>query len=74
MIRTTQCAREMRHGRKGSADHAAPLTSMIALEKPMLEHPWPIVLVTLKGRTISPVVERFIACTRTIAKTLAKKK
>jgi DNA-binding transcriptional LysR family regulator len=36
--------------------------------------PWPIVLVTLKGRTVSPVVERFIDCTRSVAKALSKRK
>jgi DNA-binding transcriptional LysR family regulator len=36
--------------------------------------PWPIALVTLKNRTVSPVVERFIDCTRSVAKTLVRKK
>ena len=36
--------------------------------------PWPIALVTLKDRTLSPVVERFIDCTRSVAKALVKKK
>jgi DNA-binding transcriptional LysR family regulator len=26
--------------------------------------PWPVNIVTLKNRTLSPVVERFIACAR----------
>lgn len=30
--------------------------------------PWPAVLVTLKNRTLSPVVERFIACACEVAK------
>src|SRR6266566_785996 len=30
--------------------------------------PWPVVIVTLRNRTLSPVVERFIACTREVAK------
>ena len=30
--------------------------------------PWPVVLVTLKNRTLSPVVERFIACAHEVAK------
>jgi DNA-binding transcriptional LysR family regulator len=30
--------------------------------------PWPVVIVTLKNRTLSPVVERFIECTREVAK------
>ena len=36
--------------------------------------PWPIALVTLKDRTASPVVKRFIDCTRSVAKTLVSKK
>jgi DNA-binding transcriptional LysR family regulator len=36
--------------------------------------PWPIALVTLKNRTVSPVVERFIDCTRNVAKLVAGKK
>jgi DNA-binding transcriptional LysR family regulator len=30
--------------------------------------PWPVVIVTLKNRTLSPVVERFLECTREVAK------
>jgi DNA-binding transcriptional LysR family regulator len=30
--------------------------------------PWPVVIASLKYRTLSPVVERFIACTREVAK------
>jgi DNA-binding transcriptional LysR family regulator len=34
---------------------------------------WPVVLVTLKNRTLSPIVERFIACAREVARaTLAR--
>ena len=29
--------------------------------------PWPVALLTLKNRTLTPVVERFIACTREVA-------
>jgi DNA-binding transcriptional LysR family regulator len=32
---------------------------------------WPVVVVTLKERTLSPVVERFIECSREVAKSLA---
>ena len=31
--------------------------------------PWPLSILTLKNRTMSPVVERFIECAREIAKT-----
>jgi DNA-binding transcriptional LysR family regulator len=34
--------------------------------------PWLVTIVTLKNRTLSPVVERFIECARELAKTLAK--
>ena len=33
--------------------------------------PWPVTIVTLKNRTLSPVVERFIACAREVVKSFA---
>jgi DNA-binding transcriptional LysR family regulator len=33
--------------------------------------PWPVAIVTLKHRTLSPVVERFIDCARDVAKSFA---
>ena len=33
--------------------------------------PWPVVMVTLKNRTLSPIVERFIKCARGVAKSNA---
>jgi hypothetical protein len=33
--------------------------------------PWPVAIVTLKNRTLSPVVERFIACAREVTKSMA---
>jgi DNA-binding transcriptional LysR family regulator len=33
--------------------------------------PWPVAIVTLKNRTLSPVVERFIACARDVGKSFA---
>jgi len=33
--------------------------------------PWPVAIVTLKHRTLSPVVTRFIDCTREVAKSVA---
>jgi DNA-binding transcriptional LysR family regulator len=33
--------------------------------------PWPVVIVTLKDRTLSPIVERFIECAREIAQTFS---
>jgi DNA-binding transcriptional LysR family regulator len=35
--------------------------------------PWPVVIVTLKHRTLSPVVERFIACAHVVAKSFVQK-
>jgi DNA-binding transcriptional LysR family regulator len=32
---------------------------------------WPVILVTLKNRTLSPVVERFVECAREVAKAIA---
>lgn len=34
--------------------------------------PWPVVILTLKHRTLSPVVIAFIECARAVAKSLAK--
>jgi DNA-binding transcriptional LysR family regulator len=42
----------------------------LSVELPI--RPWPVVLVTLKNRTLSPVVERFIECTRSIAKSVIR--
>ncbi len=44
--------------------------SLKALPVELLSPPWPIVILTLKNRTLSPVVERFIACAREVAKSL----
>jgi len=33
--------------------------------------PWPVAVVTLKNRTLSPLVERFIDCAREVAKSFA---
>src|SRR5262245_23660739 len=42
---------------------------MLPVELPA--RPWPITIFTLKNRTLSPVAERFIACAREVAKTMA---
>ena len=45
-----------------------------ALKELMIDLPeriWPIKIATLKNRTLSPVVEHFIGCARTVAKSLA---
>ena len=36
--------------------------------------PWPVNIVTLKNRTLSPVVERFIGCAREVSKVLEKER
>jgi DNA-binding transcriptional LysR family regulator len=33
--------------------------------------PWPVAILTLKNRTLSPIVERFIECGREVAKSMA---
>jgi DNA-binding transcriptional LysR family regulator len=42
------------------------------LQVDLPNRPWPIALVTLKNRTVSPVVERFIDSTRSVAKAMAR--
>jgi DNA-binding transcriptional LysR family regulator len=32
---------------------------------------WPVLTVTLKDRTLSPIVERFLECARAVAKSTA---
>jgi hypothetical protein len=32
--------------------------------------PWPLAILTLKNRTLSPVAERFIGCAREVAKSM----
>jgi len=45
--------------------------SLKALPLKLPTRPWPVTVVTLKSRTLSPVVERFIKCAREVAKELA---
>jgi DNA-binding transcriptional LysR family regulator len=42
-----------------------------ALPLDLPARPWPVALLTLKNRTLSPVAERFIECARAVAKPLA---
>ena len=49
----------------------AQFFSLKALPVKLPYRPWPIVIATLKHRTLSPVVERFLECARQAAKTLA---
>jgi DNA-binding transcriptional LysR family regulator len=45
--------------------------SLRALPVDMQMRPWPVAIITLKNRSLSPVVERFIACAREVAKSIA---
>jgi DNA-binding transcriptional LysR family regulator len=44
---------------------------MLPIDLPI--RPWPVAIVTLKNRTLSPVVERFIECAREAAKSIASR-
>jgi DNA-binding transcriptional LysR family regulator len=47
------------------------ITSMprsVAYFKSLPVRPWPVNIVTLKNRTLSPVVERFIECAREVTR------
>jgi hypothetical protein len=47
------------------ADEAHPLKE---LRVNVPTRPWLVAILTLKNRTLSPVVQRFIACAREVAK------
>jgi DNA-binding transcriptional LysR family regulator len=49
----------------------ATFNSLNVLPVDLPVRPWPVNIVTLKNRTLSPVVERFIECTREVARPLA---
>jgi len=40
----------------------------LPIEMPM--PPWPVAIVMLKNRTLSPVVERFVECAREVVKSI----
>jgi DNA-binding transcriptional LysR family regulator len=44
-----------------------------ALPVDLSDRPWPVVIATLKNRTLSPLVGRFIVCAREVAKSMAGK-
>jgi DNA-binding transcriptional LysR family regulator len=48
------------------------LLKVLPLDLPV--RPWPVRLLTLKDRTLSPLVERFIECSRDVAKPIAGRK
>jgi DNA-binding transcriptional LysR family regulator len=45
--------------------------SLKALPLDLPARPWPVSILTLKDRTLSPLVERFIECTRDVVKSMA---
>ena len=47
--------------------------SLKALPIDLAVPPWPVTIVTLKQRTLSPVVERFVECAHRLAKSLGGK-
>ena len=47
--------------------------SLKALPVDLPVRPWPVALVTVKGRILSPVVERFIECAREVGKTMGRR-
>jgi len=47
--------------------------SLKALPVDLPPRPWPVTIATLKNRTLSPVVERFIECARATAKLFGRK-
>jgi DNA-binding transcriptional LysR family regulator len=55
----------LRHGDEGYRLKTLPIQ--------LPSRPWPITVVTLKNRTLSPVAERFIACAHEVAKSMAGK-
>jgi hypothetical protein len=46
---------------------------MMELPVKLPVRPWLITLVTLKNRTLGPIVERFIECAREVAKDQVRK-
>jgi DNA-binding transcriptional LysR family regulator len=49
----------------------AHFNSLKVLSIDLPARPWPVNIVTLKNRTLSPVVERFIECAREVTKSIA---
>jgi DNA-binding transcriptional LysR family regulator len=54
--------------------HGDDRNAMQELPVRMPARPWSVAILTLKNRTLSPVVERFIECAREVAKSMAKRK
>jgi DNA-binding transcriptional LysR family regulator len=59
---------------KSALRHGDDRNAMQELPVSIATRPWSVVILTLKNRTLSPVVERFIECAREVAKSMAKRK
>jgi DNA-binding transcriptional LysR family regulator len=49
-------------------DFYAPRFGLKVLPVELPRHPWPVVVLTVKHRTLSPVVTAFIDCARAVTK------
>jgi DNA-binding transcriptional LysR family regulator len=58
---------------KSVMDHYARRFRLKELPVDIPARSWPVAVLTLKDRTLSPVVECFIECSREVAGTLAGK-
>jgi DNA-binding transcriptional LysR family regulator len=56
---------------KSVLDFYAQRLPLKALSVALPARPWPLVIATLKDRTVSPAVERFIKCAREVTKSMA---
>ena len=57
----------------GCPRSVARLSALKELRVDLPTRPWPVLMVTLKNRTLSPVVERFMESARDVAKSIAGK-
>jgi hypothetical protein len=57
----------------GCPRSVARLSGLKELRVDLPVRPWPVPMVTLKNRTLSPVVERFMESARVVAKSIAGK-
>jgi DNA-binding transcriptional LysR family regulator len=47
--------------------------ALVALPVDLPVQPWPVAIVSLKNRTLSPIVERFMGCARDVAASVAER-
>ena len=55
----------------GCPRSVARLSALKELPVDLSVRPWPVLMVTLKNRTLSPVVERFMQSAREVTKSIA---